>query len=150
MSAKTPTREQLVILYQCLIAVGQGAGGYRVSRKTCEAIETYCLRYLQDSRPGTGNGKSQGQERVERWGEADYGPQALERLRVIGQLAAHRACGQGYVVVGPGHFEKACEIVEDRNRTIAGLWKKTTEGLSPDEPAPEEHSTWCTEPPTDS
>ena len=144
MSSKTP--EQLIV-YQCLIAVGQGTGGYRVSRKTCSAIEEYCLRYLRDSRPGTVKGKSQGQERVESWGDADCGPQALERLQVIGRLAAHLACQQGCTVVGPDHFKQACETVEGRNRWLADQWEKITQGQAPDEPTLEDHSTWCTEPP---
>ena len=144
MSSKTP--EQLIV-YQCLIAVGQGTGGYRVPRKTCAAIEGYCLRYLRDSRPGIAQGKSQGQERVESWGDADCGPQALERLRVIGQLAAHLACQEGYTVVGPDHFARACKIVEERNRAIADQWSKITQGQYPDEPTLDDCSTWCTEPP---
>lgn len=138
MSSETPTQEQLAIVYQCMVAVGQGTAGYRVSRKTCEAVAKYCLGHLQ-GRP----------ERVEGWGKADYGTQALARLRVIGQLAAHLACQGGCTVVGPEHFKDAARTVEETNRRIAKKWKQDKGGKkpSPDDPAIQDHSTWCEEPP---
>lgn len=129
------TDEQLIILHQCFIAVGQGIGCYRVSRKACTAIQAYCLAYLQDPRPGAGKGKTLGQERVEQWSGAEYGPQALERLRVIGKRAAQQACEQGHTVVQPGHFKAAAKLVEDTNRDIS---EALTVG---------ESSEWCQEPP---
>lgn len=135
MDVKSVTDEQLVILHQCFIAVGQGTGCYRVSRETCVAIQTYCLAFLQDPRAGATKGKTLGQERVEEWAGAEYGPQALERLRVIGRLAAQSACAGGYPVVHPGHFTAAAKRVE---QPIQGVDKEGTIG---------ETSAWCQDPP---
>lgn len=96
------------ILYQAFIAFGQGTGGLRVHRTTCQAIHDYYSKLLD----GEGN-----QRRLaaaeDLWARPDHGPQALERVRATGRLAALHAVREGRADIEPEDFEKAAAAVRD-------------------------------------
>ena len=98
----TPEEDREAILCQALIAFGQGSGSVRVSRQAAFALRR---RY----RPRiTG-------EVQEQWGRE--GVQALERLRVVGRLAAQKANEEGLTAIGVDQVEAAARQVEKASKT---------------------------------
>jgi len=94
------------ILYQAFIAFGQGTGGLRVHRTTCHAIHDYYSQLLDRDR----NLKKLAAER-DLWGLPENGPQALERVRATGRLAALLAIRQGRADIEPEDFKQAAATV---------------------------------------
>jgi hypothetical protein len=94
------------ILYQAFIAFGQGTGGLRVHRTTCQVIHDHYSRMLDQ--PDV-NRRLQAQEDL--WGQAAHGAQALERVRATGRLAALLAIQQGRTDIEPEDFDQAAKTV---------------------------------------
>lgn len=92
------------VLFQGLVAFGQGTGCLRVSRR---AIRTFVNHY----RPMIDRGPA-----VEVWEQEAR--EALERLRAIGRLAASRASTAGRITVDRQDVREAIDTVEDVSQTI--------------------------------
>jgi hypothetical protein len=108
----SPVDPKQQILYQAFIAFGQGTGGLRVHRETCVVLHRYCLGILErktNEKLFAGGPGS--------WEDPAYGPQALERVRTMGRLAALLAIQAGSSDIGPNHFADAVRQVEKNLET---------------------------------
>jgi hypothetical protein len=86
---------------QILIAFGQGTGAIRVPRVTVRAMRAYFTRFADKALP--------------RWKED--GTEALERVRLMGRLAAQIAVGRGSLELGGEDFTKAADMVRLASKT---------------------------------
>jgi hypothetical protein len=86
---------------QILIAFGQGTGAIRVPRGTVRTMRAYFRRFAEKAVP--------------RWGVD--GSEVLERVRLMGRLAAQIAVGRGSHELGSDDFTKAADSVRMTSQT---------------------------------
>jgi len=89
------------MLGQVLIVFGQGTGAIRIPRKTVAAIRSRYIAMKDRALPVWDT------EAVE----------ALDRVRIVGRLAAQRAVGRGANEVSAEDFLAAAGTVEPESRT---------------------------------
>ena len=89
------------MLGQVLVAFGQGTGAIRVPRTTVAAIRSRYLGMKDRALPV--------------WDKE--GTEALDRIRIVGRLAAQKAVGRGANAVTAEDFVTAAGIVEPESGT---------------------------------
>lgn len=89
------------IVAQVFIAFGQGAGPLRVPRKTVRSMHDYLGRFAAKALP--------------RW-DAD-GTEALERVRLMGRLAAQLAVAAGRLEISAADFARSADTVRLASKT---------------------------------
>ncbi len=96
-------KKNLHILAQALVAFGQGTGSMRVSRDACEVFIDHYEPMIKSKNV------------VKTWDED--GAQALERVRLIGRLAAQHAISKASSVIRDDHVKTAIAPVEQASAT---------------------------------
>jgi hypothetical protein len=110
--------ERMEILAQGFVAFGAGSQGYRVSRDACQLLIKYFLAFVAET--------PEGDLRVKNWDDANYGAEMLDRVVVLGRIAADLALTAGHSAVRLAEVEKAIERVE-----LGALQEASEENRSP-------------------